>query len=267
MSVSDEKNQSLRIEYIPLSTLRSHPKNPKEHHIGKIKESFRRFGFTSPIIMNEENGMLLAGHGRVKSLVDKKNEGDVPPEHIRVDDATGDWLVPVVRGIRHNAEDHEAYLIADNKLTELGGWDDDVLADLLKGLAEGDGLSGTGFSDLEAEALLGEKIERAVDALEAPESERAKKMELQLPFEHWDYVVFMFNDYRDYMQVLTALGIKKVDGSASRKGKKIGVGRVINGRKLLELIDGHHVAGEIGLDPDAQAAGRSGKNGSGGAGN
>jgi hypothetical protein len=43
------------------------------------------------------------------------------------------------------ADQHEGYLIADNRHTELGGWDESALFDMLSDLASADMLVGTGF--------------------------------------------------------------------------------------------------------------------------
>ena len=37
------------------------------------------------------------------------------------------------------------YLVADNRTTELGGWDDEKLVQVLSDLAAGPGLDGTGY--------------------------------------------------------------------------------------------------------------------------
>ena len=69
----------------------------------------------------------------------------------------GDWLIPVVRGISFDSpEEAEAYLLADNKLTTLGGWDDSMLNDMIQdAIAPGGvGLVGTGFSQEEIDALV-----------------------------------------------------------------------------------------------------------------
>src|SRR3546814_11528432 len=78
-----------------------------------------------------------------------RDRGDNPPEGVRVD-AGGHWLVPVIVGwaSRTDAEARAA-LIALNRTTELGGWVDDSLPDLLDGLvAEGEpGPDGVGFDE------------------------------------------------------------------------------------------------------------------------
>lgn len=144
---------SLRIEYIDLADLVRAPRNPKQHDLGAIHQSISRFGFVSPIILDERTGRLLAGHGRLDSLQAAKASGSSPPERIVAQD--GSWRVPVVRGVASRSDqDAEAYLVADNRTTELGGWDDAALASLLSDLAAQDALVGTGFDKDDLDTLL-----------------------------------------------------------------------------------------------------------------
>jgi hypothetical protein len=132
--------------------------NPKKHELSAIKDSIKRFGFVSPIVMNEATGKLLAGHGRREATLILQAEGAEPPTRVVVDPVTGDWLVPVLRGIRFdNESDARAYLLADNRLTELGGWDTEALVGELRALAELDdpsALIGMGWDDKELAKLL-----------------------------------------------------------------------------------------------------------------
>lgn len=61
------------------------------------------------------------------------------------------------------------------------------------------------------------------------------KMEARL-YEHHDYIVFVFDQMHDYINVLNYFNVKKVDSSFSEKNKKIGIGRVIKGSELLKKI-------------------------------
>jgi hypothetical protein len=45
----------------------------------------------------------------------------------------------------------------------------------------------------------------------------------------------MFHDLRDWMLALQLIGVREVDYSITRKTKKIGVGRVLNGKRLIDL--------------------------------
>jgi DNA modification methylase len=137
----------VRIEYMPLAELRRHPRNPKNHDSGAIGASIERFGFTSPPLIDETTGLLAAGHGRLDQLQTMKDAGAKAPERITVDPATGNWLVPVVRGLAFkNEKELEAYLIADNRTTELGGWLTPELLRILQEQADAGTLEGTGFN-------------------------------------------------------------------------------------------------------------------------
>jgi len=143
----------LRIEYIPLKTLQKNARNPKSHDLGSINLSVSRFGFVAPIILDERTQTVVAGHGRIDTLLDMQRQKQEPPE--RVIAQNGDWLVPVVRGVTFDSEEaRDAYTVADNRTTILGGWNDEQLAEVLQELANGeDGLlevSGYDGDDIEA---------------------------------------------------------------------------------------------------------------------
>lgn len=144
----------LRIEYLPLKKLARWPRNPKSHDLPTIRASISRFGFVNPIIVNEKTGLILAGHGRLDSLIQARDAGEECPD--RCQKKGKDWLVPVVLGIEIPERDQGAYVVADNRTTELGGWDREALADLLQGLGEDGGFKGTGFTRAELEDLLRE---------------------------------------------------------------------------------------------------------------
>jgi hypothetical protein len=148
--------RDVRIEYMPLNEIRHARRNPKAHDGEEIRKSVGRFGFVSPVILNERTGRLVAGHGRLEELRGLLDDNKAPPDGIRVD-ASGDWLVPVVRGVRfRNEQEAEAYLLADNRTSELGGWDNEELTKMLDGMSKlgEDHLAGTGFDMREVERLI-----------------------------------------------------------------------------------------------------------------
>ena len=145
--------ENVSIEYTKLSDIAEADVNPKDHDIGAIHESMNRFGFTSPLLMNEATGKLVAGHGRVEALTQKKQFNEEPPANIRVAD-DGDWLVPIIRGVSFKDENEaQAYLLADNRLVELGGWNTNVLLEELEKLAEESDLTGTGFDNSDIQQM------------------------------------------------------------------------------------------------------------------
>ena len=158
-------NDDIRIEYWPLSELLEAPINPKEHDLPGIGASMRRFGYTDPVMVDERTGRLVRGHGRREELLSMKESGGKPPLRVRVRE-DGEWLVPVVRGVSFNSDDEAlAYSLADNKLTEKGGWDKEALAGVINQLlADGgpEALEGTGFTE-EDMAILLDRIDADID--------------------------------------------------------------------------------------------------------
>jgi hypothetical protein len=117
-----ESKPDVYVQMVPLSHLEKWPRNPKLHDLDGIKASIAKFGFTQPIVIDERSHKMVAGHGRLEALSQLKAAGAKLPARVQ---AQGDeWLVPVLRGIKFESEkDAEEYLLADNRLTETGGWD------------------------------------------------------------------------------------------------------------------------------------------------
>jgi len=133
------------IGYVRLDDIAEAPRNPKEHDIGAIIQSMQRFGFVTPGVVNEGTGRIVVGHGRAHALLKMREDGFPPPERIGLDEG-GDWTVPVVRGITFKSDaEAEAFVVTDNRLTELGGWDHSALPEVLGDLAAIDLLDVTGF--------------------------------------------------------------------------------------------------------------------------
>jgi len=142
-----------------ITLLKPHARNARTHskkQIGQIARSIRKFGFTNPILIDEED-RIIAGHGRVEAAK-----------------SLGMTRVPVLLLEGMSEADRKAYVIADNRLAELAGWDRELL-----GLELGD-LSALvpdfdfdviGFEVAEIEALLNETNPKEVteDAVDEPE--------------------------------------------------------------------------------------------------
>lgn len=133
---------TLHIEYLPLADLTANPRNSRTHdpdQILMIADSIRRFGFTSPILIDEA-GVLIAGHGRMAGAK-----------------LAGLEEVPCVRLAHLTDEEKRAYLIADNRLAEKSGWDENILqAELAELLDAGFDESLMGFTEEEIDALAGD---------------------------------------------------------------------------------------------------------------
>jgi hypothetical protein len=146
---------TLRLDYVDIDAIEFAERNPKGHDIGALHSSFERFGFVTPPLINEGTGRLVAGHGRIETLRQRRARNMTPPAHVHVQ-PDGRWLAPVLRGITFASDmEAEAYLLADNQHTLLGGWQDHtVLAEMLQSLAQQDALLGTGFDADDLDELL-----------------------------------------------------------------------------------------------------------------
>ena len=135
----DAKRQ-LEVDYRALSSLIPYARNPRTHsdaQVAEIAASIREFGWTNPILVDGENG-IIAGHGRL--LAARK---------------LGMKTVPVIELAGLSEAQKRAYIIADNKLALNAGWDNELLA-LELGELQGLGfdLALTGFSEDELAGLL-----------------------------------------------------------------------------------------------------------------
>jgi DNA modification methylase len=137
------------VETVPVSKLRPYTKNPRAHskrQIWQIANSIKRFGFTNPILISDDDE-IIAGHGRVKAAK-----------------VLGIENVPTVRLSHLDATQRRAYVIADNKLALNAGWDRELLAIELQVLIDLDvDVEITGFSLAEIDLVLDEARESSSD--------------------------------------------------------------------------------------------------------
>jgi len=145
----------LKIEYKPIADLIPYARNSRTHseaQVAQIAASIREFGWTNPILLDGENG-IIAGHGRV--LAAQK---------------LGETQVPTIELSHMDDNQKRAYIIADNKLALNAGWDDAMLALEIGDLKDaGFDLGLTGFSPNEISALNPEVIEGLTDEDAVPD--------------------------------------------------------------------------------------------------
>jgi len=100
------------INNIDIKNIKENPNNPRKHSDKQIEQlvaSINEFGFTNPILINEQN-MIIAGHGRYMAAKKIKLK-EVPA--IKLENLTEKQLT--------------ALMIADNKLGMNSAWDEDLL--------------------------------------------------------------------------------------------------------------------------------------------
>jgi DNA modification methylase len=130
-------------------------KNSRTHsedQIAQIAASIKEFGWTNPVLIDGDNG-IIAGHGRVMAARKLKFK-EVPT--IELKDLT--------------ETQKKAYIIADNRLALNAGWDNEMLTiELNDLLADGFALDILGFDPKELGALLEpEEVEGLTDEDAAP---------------------------------------------------------------------------------------------------
>lgn len=139
MRATARRAHELTLESVPTAGLRTFHKNPRQGNVAVLVNSLRVNGQYKPIVVNRgthtgrECEVLAGNH----TLIAAREAGweDISVVWVDVD------------------EDHAARIVAaDNRVADLGTYDEAVLADLLGGLPS---LEGTGYADSDLAALLG----------------------------------------------------------------------------------------------------------------
>lgn len=119
------------VRKVRLQDLTPYAKNARIHdkkQVDLIARSIQEFGFLNPVLIDGD-GNVIAGHGRIMAA-EKLGMKEVPC--LSVDGLT--------------EEQRRAYILADNRLTEMGGWDQQIVSDELQFLKDaGFGIDLTGF--------------------------------------------------------------------------------------------------------------------------
>jgi DNA modification methylase len=145
-----EEIKTLKVVYLPIGRIKKYEGNPKIHspkQIAQIKKSVEEFGFINPVLIGNDNE-LIAGHGRLEAA---KMAGlkEIPAIHL---------------GHLTEAQ-KKAYLIVDNKLTELGEWSTEKLKlefQAIESLSPEISLDITGFEMPQIEGIM-EGISKEAD--------------------------------------------------------------------------------------------------------
>ena len=119
--------------------LKPRPGNPRIHsekQLFKLKRSIVQFGFTTAVLVDEDS-VILCGHGRVQAAIE-----------------LGLKTIPtrVIAGLTE--AEKRAYVIADNKLSQLSSWDTGLLKAEMELLMDADiGIESTAFSTAEVDIM------------------------------------------------------------------------------------------------------------------
>jgi DNA modification methylase len=143
---SERRKQRLEIVYRTIDDMKPDPANARQHskkQILKLANSIETFGFNVPVLVDAELN-VVAGHGRLAACRSL--------DLVEVPTLCLDHLSPAQL---------RAFMIAENRLTELATWDDRLLAQQLKDLS----LSGLDFS-LEVTGFEMAEIDLRIESLE-----------------------------------------------------------------------------------------------------
>lgn len=107
------------MEQVKIKDLKYYENNVRKHpesQLEKLENSIRDFGFINPLII-DENNVILVGNGRSKAA-----------------ERAGLVELPCIRVTNLTEEQKRAYALVENKLTELGEWDYDIMNQELEAL-------------------------------------------------------------------------------------------------------------------------------------
>ena len=143
------------VEQTALDALLPHPMNPRKGNVDKIVESIKVNGFYGVIVAQKSTKYILAGNHRWQAA-----------RHLDLASVPVMWI---------DCTDAEAkrIMLADNRMSDLAGYNQDSLQDLLRSVVSDGDLRGTGFDMKDIQTLID-------DVTDEPNDKRKRNLE---PFE------------------------------------------------------------------------------------
>lgn len=210
---------------LPIDQLKENPRNPNTHPDSQIEllaKIILETGWRAPITVSRRSGYIVRGHGRLMAAR-----------------MAGLEECPVDFQDYESDEQELQDLLADNRIAELSAIDEGMVERMLAELVEaGADIELTGFEAPE------------IDVPEEPGERVTVDDEADIPFattldEENNYVVLKFEKDIDWTNAISILGIKREmrlstrkDGVVTKGMRSIGIGRVIDGVKVLNMIKG-----------------------------
>lgn len=215
------KPKPLSMEIVEMTTeqlkpFAGNPRRISDEAYAGLKESISRWGMIQPIVWNQSTQRIVGGHQRLRILLEKGVEA-TPVVVVDIPDETEEKALnvalnnPRIQG-QFSAELQEILDEIENAMPDV--------YDLL---------------NMPAISFDGE--------IEEPEEEdptleiEIPEMEL-LPFESYDYVVIISRDRMDFEWLCEKFGLKQVNASKIPSRKKIGLGRVVDAKTAIKILQG-----------------------------
>ena len=177
--------------FIDINELKPYENNARLHpqeQINKIVNSIKEFGFITPVII-DENNTILVGHGRTEAA---KQAGLTKVPYRRITNLTD--------------EQKRAYILADNKLSDIAEWDEQLLQMELDSISLD--MTAFGFDDFTIDIEEDNEAEVEEDEIpETPEEARAQLGDLYKLGNHR----LLCGDSTDAINVDILMNGKKAD--------------------------------------------------------
>ncbi len=121
---------------VPIDSVELHPHNPRRGDVAAVTESLRRFGQKRPIVVQASSRYVVAGNHVLRAARSLR------------------W--PEIAANIQEMDDAEAtaFMLADNRTSDLGGYDDALLAAIIAEQAASENLAATGYNDDDVAAIL-----------------------------------------------------------------------------------------------------------------
>ena len=216
-----KKASVVKVTYRNVKELKPYKKNAKKHpkeQVERIANSIKQFGFFEHrAVAIDKDDYVVEGHGRILAA---KKAGLTQVPTICLDDMTEEQI--------------KAWRLIENKTAE-SSYDETMINKEIEELLQSD-------IDMEAFGF-------SMDILE----DETVEVEPDVPFteilnEENNYIVLKFNNRIDWLNAMGIFGIEKAKAYPTRKegnkrtfGMRAGVGRVLDGQKVLERVTSNEI--------------------------
>lgn len=155
------EGSAINVEQVEVDKLLPHPMNPRKGDVDKIVESIKVNGFYGVIVAQKSTRYILAGNHRWQAA-----------RHLDMDTVPVMWL---------DCNDAQAkrIMLADNRMSDIAGYNQDSLQDLLRSVVADGDLRGTGFDMKDIQTLID-------DVTDEPNDKRKRNLE---PFNDCFFLV------------------------------------------------------------------------------
>jgi len=203
---------------VPPESLTMHSDNWRVHNDTQrrvLQSMLDKVGFVKSITVSKRTNVILDGHLRV-SLAIANNAATVPVEYVDVTPKEEAEILATVDPVGDLAGTDPAKLQELRELFETESHDVDAMLDDLIG----------DWEPLDEDEF---KPRGPKTASGLPE------MELK-PYEHYDYLVVLATSTTEWNALAEKFGLQRVKVSREKGAPKVGVGRAISAKKLLEML-------------------------------